>query len=230
MTAQRYTDGAGIRLEQVEKTFPVGQTTFRALKGVNLEVAPGELAFVVGRSGSGKSTLLNLIAGLERPTAGRLYVAGADLTALDEDGLARFRGEHVGVVFQFFQLLPTLTSLENVMLAMDFVGRVAAAERRDRAQALLQQVGVADQADKLPTTLSGGQQQRVAIARALANDPSLIVADEPTGNLDRHTADAVMALFAGLVDVGKTVVVVTHQPDAAKNGARVIRIEDGEVR
>jgi len=218
-----------ISLSGVEKAFPVDGQPFFALKDVDLGIDAGELVVVVGRSGSGKSTLLNLIAGLDRPTRGEVVVAGVPVHALGQDALARFRGANVGVVFQFFQLLPTLTVAENVMLAMDFVKKVPAARRRARALELLGEVGVGDQADKLPATLSGGQQQRVAIARALANDPQLIVADEPTGNLDSQTAAQVMGLFAGLAAAGKTVLLVTHDPDAGVKTPRVITIADGRI-
>ncbi|MCA9488268.1 MAG: ABC transporter ATP-binding protein [Myxococcales bacterium] len=218
-----------ISLRHVDKSFPVGGRPFHALRDVDLDVDRGELLYVVGRSGSGKSTLLNLVAGLDRPTQGEVVVAGQPLHALGEDALARFRGATIGVVFQSFQLLPTLTAAENVMLAMDLVGRVPSARRRARTLELLDLVGVAEQADKLPTTLSGGQQQRVAIARALANDPPLVVADEPTGNLDSSTAAQVMSLFASLVDDGRTVLVVTHDPDPAATPTRTVSLADGRI-
>lgn len=207
---------------------PSGRT-YTALKGVSMTVAPGELVAILGRSGSGKSTLLNLIAGLDRPTSGEVSVAGTSLRNLSEDALARWRGRNVGVVFQFFQLLPTLTVLENVLLAMDFLKVVPRQERKKRAQSLLEGVGIADQGAKLPATLSGGQQQRAAIARALANDPPILVADEPTGNLDTATAGAVIELFGTLVAEGKTLVVVTHDEAIARQADRVIRLEDGHV-
>ena len=230
------TDALGAPLEPllyltaVTKVYklPSGQT-YTALKEVSMAVAPGELIAVLGRSGSGKSTLLNLIAGLDRPTSGEISVAGTSLRGLGEDALARWRGRNVGVVFQFFQLLPTLTVLENVLLAMDFLNVVPRRERQGRAQGLLEAVGVADQGAKLPATLSGGQQQRAAIARALANDPPILVADEPTGNLDTATAGAVLELFGVLVAEGKTLVVVTHDEAIARQADRVIRLEDGRV-
>ncbi len=218
-----------VQLSHVDKSYTVGDRPFVALRDVDLSIAAGELVTVVGKSGSGKSTLLNLIAGLDRPTRGEVRVDGVRVDALDQDELARFRGRTVGVVFQFFQLLPTLTAVENVLLAMDFVGAVGASERRPRAMELLERVGVADQADKLPATLSGGQQQRVAIARALANDPRLVVADEPTGNLDSHTATAVMDLFTELHRAGKTVLLVTHERDVGLEPSRVVSIADGCV-
>ncbi|MEM8586808.1 MAG: ABC transporter ATP-binding protein [Pseudomonadota bacterium] len=184
---------------------------------------------IVGRSGSGKSTLLHLIAGLDHPSAGSVDVSGVSLSGLSEDRLAKWRGAQVGVVFQFFQLLPTLTILENILLAMDFVGAVAARDRRSRALALLDRVGIADQADKLPGTLSGGQQQRAAIARAIANDPKLLVADEPTGNLDTDSAATVMGLLTALADDGRAVIVVTHDNDVAARADRLIRLSDGMI-
>jgi putative ABC transport system ATP-binding protein len=184
---------------------------------------------VVGKSGSGKSTVLNLLAGLDQPTSGLVHVAGQPLHELSESALASWRGRHVGVVFQFFQLLPTLTVLENVILAMEFVGAFAAPEREPRARALLDRVGIADQADKLPSRLSGGQQQRAAIARALANDPAILVADEPTGNLDSKTGASVVELFQGLASQGKTIVIVTHDDEIAGRAGRVVRLADGRV-
>ena len=176
-----------IQVSDVVKKYPLAGGEFIAVDHLSLDIARGEFVAVVGRSGSGKTTLLNLLAGIDRPTSGTLRVAGADLGRLSESGLATWRGRNVGLVFQFFQLLPTLTVAENVMLPMDFAKTVPAGERRDRALQLLERVGVGDQADKLPATLSGGQQQRAAIARALANDPPLLLADEPTGNLDSAT-------------------------------------------
>ncbi len=176
--------GLAIQVSDVAKTYPSSAGDFVALDGLSLGIADGEFVAVVGRSGSGKTTLLNLLAGIDRPTSGTVWVAGADLGTLSESGLAAWRGRNVGLVFQFFQLLPTLTVVENVMLPMDFAKTIPVSERRDQAQNLLERVGVGDQADKLPSTLSGGQQQRAAIARALANNPPLLLADEPTGNLD----------------------------------------------
>lgn len=221
--------GQLIELQAVTKTYFVGGRDFAALEGVTLTVAAGEFVAVVGKSGSGKSTLLNLIAAIDRPSSGEVHVGGEDLNRLDESRLALFRGRTVGVVFQFFQLLPTLTVLENTMLPMDFCGTFAPREARARALALLEQVGIVEQAGKLPSALSGGQQQRAAIARALANDPPLLVADEPTGNLDTHTAEAVLALLGELSRAGKTVLMVTHERDLAGRVDRVIRLVDGRV-
>jgi putative ABC transport system ATP-binding protein len=218
-----------IDLHAIIKDYDAPSGALRALGGVDLQVRGGELAAVVGRSGSGKSTLMNIIAGIDRPTRGEVFIAGTAVHALGESRLAGWRGRNVGVVFQFFQLLPTLTVAENVALPMDFCETYPVAERRPRALALLERVGIADQADKLPLALSGGQQQRAAIARALANDPPLLVADEPTGNLDSRTGQAVWELFRALAADGKTVVVVTHDPNVARWVKRIIRIDDGLI-
>ena len=219
-----------IELDTAVKSYALrGGTAFTALRGISLRIAAGDCVAVLGKSGSGKSTLLNLIAGLDRPTSGRVCVAGADLTSLSENQLALWRGHNLGVVFQFFQLLPTLTVEENIMLAMDFVGKIPAAQRRPRARELLALVGLVDQAAKLPSTLSGGQQQRAAIARALANDPPLILADEPTGNLDTETAADVDAVFHQLTQQGKTLLIVTHDASLARGAHRVIQLKDGCV-
>jgi putative ABC transport system ATP-binding protein len=221
--------GQDIQVTDVVKTYPLGTGEVVAVDHVSMTVASGEFVAIVGRSGSGKTTLLNLLAGIDRPTSGTVHVAGADLGALSESGLAAWRGRNVGLVFQFFQLLPTLTVLENVLLPMDFARTVPVGERRDRAVHLLDRVGIADQADKLPATLSGGQQQRAAIARALANDPPVLLADEPTGNLDSHTADAVLGLFADLNTEGRTIVVVTHERDIRGIVGREITVRDGRI-
>ena len=218
-----------IDLRDVVKDYVTDAGPFRALKQVSLQVDAGEFIAVVGRSGSGKSTLMNMITGIDRPTAGSLVVGGTDLARLGESRMAQWRGRTCGVIFQFFQLLPTLTVVENVMLPMDFAKTIPAGQRRPRALELLDQVGVGDQADKLPATLSGGQQQRAAIARALANDPPLLLADEPTGNLDSATAEAVLALFAGLHAEGRTIVVVTHERDIRSIVGREVTLVDGHV-
>jgi putative ABC transport system ATP-binding protein len=218
-----------IRVDQVVKAYPLGAGDVLAVDHLSLEISHGEFVAVVGRSGSGKTTLLNLLAGIDRPTSGTVLAAGADLGSLSESGLATWRGRNVGLVFQFFQLLPTLTVAENVMLPMDFAGRVPVGERRDRALRLLERVGIGDQADKLPATLSGGQQQRAAIARALANDPPILLADEPTGNLDSTTACAVLALFAELNAEGRTIVVVTHERDIRSIVGREVTLVDGRI-
>ena len=218
-----------IQVSDVVKAYPLGAGEFVAINHLSIDIAQGEFVAVVGRSGSGKTTLLNLLAGIDRPTAGTVRVAGADLGSLSESGLAAWRGRNVGLVFQFFQLLPTLTVMENVLLPMDFAKTIPVGERRDRAQHLLERVGVGDQADKLPATLSGGQQQRAAIARALANDPPILLADEPTGNLDSATADAVLELFADLNGDGRTIVVVTHERDIRSIVGSEVTLVDGRV-
>ena len=218
-----------IQVSDVVKTYPVGTGEFVAIDHLSLDVDHGEFVAVVGRSGSGKTTLLNLLAGIDRPTSGSVRVADADLGSLSESGLAAWRGRNVGLVFQFFQLLPTLTVIENVMLPMDFARQIPVGERRNRAWHLLERVGIGDQADKLPATLSGGQQQRAAIARALANDPPILLADEPTGNLDSTTAEAVLRLFADLNADGQTIVVVTHERDITSIAGRQVVLRDGRV-
>jgi putative ABC transport system ATP-binding protein len=219
-----------IELEQVRKTFELrGGQHFAALRGISLSIGTGEHVAVLGKSGSGKSTLINLVAALDRPTSGCVRVAGTDLTQFGEDALALWRGRNVGVVFQFFQLMPTLTVAENLVLAMELVGHIRGGERRARALELLDRVGLGDQAHKLPSMLSGGQQQRAAIARALANDPPILVADEPTGNLDSETADEVGRLFERLAGQGKTLLVVTHDASLARRAGRVVELKDGLV-
>jgi putative ABC transport system ATP-binding protein len=219
-----------IRLDGATKSFGSrGGQFFPALRGVSLRVAPGDFLAVLGKSGSGKSTLLNLIAGIDRPTEGEVNAAGENLNRLGENKMALWRGRNVGVVFQFFQLLPTLTVEENILLAMDFVGKIPGADRRKRARELLELVGLSDQAGKLPSSLSGGQQQRAAIARALANDPPIVLADEPTGNLDSETSAAVAELFHGLIAQRKTLLIVTHDDKLASRAHRVIRLMDGRI-
>jgi putative ABC transport system ATP-binding protein len=224
-------DGADIvRLDNATKSFAVrGGQLFTALRGVSLRIAAGDFIAVLGKSGSGKSTLLNLIAGIDRPTSGEVRAAGADLNGLNENKMAVWRGRNVGVVFQFFQLLPTLTVEENILLAMDFVAKIPAGDRRTRARDLLDLVGLQDQMTKLPSALSGGQQQRAAIARALANDPPIVLADEPTGNLDSETSADIAELFHGLIDQGKTLLIVTHDDNLARRAHRVIRLKDGLI-
>jgi putative ABC transport system ATP-binding protein len=218
-----------ISLTSVAKAYESSAGPVVALHDVNLEVGQGEFVAVIGKSGSGKTTLINLLTGIDSPSAGSIRVGPTLVHSLDEESLSRWRGRAVGIVFQFFQLLPSLTLGENVMLPMDFCNTYPTRERRGRALDLLAQMGIADQADKLPTALSGGQQQRGAIARALANDPLLIVADEPTGNLDSRTAERVMEFFAQRVTAGKTVVMVTHERDLARYFARSIALEDGTI-
>jgi putative ABC transport system ATP-binding protein len=218
-----------IDLHQVVKTYGPASQPFTAVRDVSLQIQAGEFVAVVGKSGSGKTTLLNLLAGIDRPTSGEITVAGTDLHALSESQLAEWRGRTIGLVFQFFQLLPTLTVAENVMLPMEFATIVPPAERRPKALALLDRVGIKDQADKLPATLSGGQQQRAAIARALANDPPLLLADEPTGNLDSATSASILELFAELNSEGRTIVVVTHERDVSGYISRQVTLADGRV-
>ena len=221
--------GHAIQVSDVTKAYPLAAGEFVAVKDLSLDIEQGEFVAIVGRSGSGKTTLLNLLAGIDRPTSGTVRVADADLGSLSESGLAAWRGRSVGLVFQFFQLLPTLTVIENVMLPMDFAKKIPIAQRRDRAQQLLDRMGVGTQANKVPATLSGGQQQRAAIARALANDPPILLADEPTGNLDSTTADAVLGLFADLNADGQTIVVVTHERDIRSIVGREVTLVDGRV-
>ncbi|MBI5230844.1 MAG: ABC transporter ATP-binding protein [Coriobacteriales bacterium] len=218
-----------IALDAVVKTYDTGEVPFTALREVNLHVHTGEFVGLIGKSGSGKTTLVNMITGIDRPTSGAVVVDGTPIHELSENELALWRGRTIGVVFQFFQLLPTLTTIENVMLPMDFANVIPSGERFDRAMHLLEQVEMADQAHKLPSALSGGQQQRVAIARALANDPPVIAADEPTGNLDSKTAEAVFTLFEELVERHKTIIMVTHDNDLAGRVRRALHVSDGEI-
>lgn len=218
-----------ISLARVAKKYKTPAGEFVALCGIDLEIGSGELVAVVGKSGSGKSTLLNLIAGIDRPSSGKVVVGNTSIGEMSENRLAAWRGRNIGLVFQFFQLMPTLTAAENVMLPMDFVGTIPPEERRARAVELLDEIGVGRQADKLPSAMSGGEQQRVAIARALANDPPVLLADEPTGNLDSHTARAIFAAFTSLARRGKTVLVVTHERDFAATLSRNIELVDGAV-
>ena len=222
-------EGTVIELRQVSKTYDSPSGPFTALKDIDLRVHAGEFVAVVGKSGSGKTTLLNVLAGIDRPTEGSIQVGGTHLDALSESQLAEWRGRTIGLVFQFFQLLPTLTVAENVMLPMDFVNRVPAARRRARALDILDSVDIQDQADKLPASLSGGQQQRAAIARALANDQPILMADEPTGNLDEATRNAVLELFAKLNADGRTIIVVTHERDISNYTDQQVTLIDGRV-
>jgi putative ABC transport system ATP-binding protein len=219
-----------VRLRGATRRHATAAGEFCALDRVDLEVHAGECVAVVGPSGSGKTTLAHLLTGIEQPTQGEVFVDGQALHALTQDALAKWRGRRVGIVFQFFQLLPTLTVVENVMLPMDFCATFPRRERRPRALALLERLRIADQADKLPAALSGGQQQRAEIAGSLANDPALVVADEPTGNLDSATALEVMGLLAGLAREGKTVIVVTHERELGRFFTRTVTLRDGRVR
>jgi putative ABC transport system ATP-binding protein len=218
-----------IDLRGVFKSYETGAGEVPVLRDIYLKVGQAEFIGLVGPSGSGKSTLINMITGIDRPTSGDVWVAGESLNDMSENQLARFRGRNIGVIFQFFQLLPTLTVAENVMLPMDFCGVWKRRERRDRAVELLELVGVPEIADKLPSQASGGQQQRAAIARALANDPKLVVGDEPTGNLDTVSAGLVFALFEELVDQGKTLIMVTHDRELARLVPRIEELRDGRL-
>ncbi|GIW07546.1 MAG: ABC transporter ATP-binding protein [Dehalococcoidia bacterium] len=218
-----------IRLRRVTKSYDTGSGPFTALRDVDLSVPAGVFVAIVGRSGSGKSTLANVITGIDRPTSGEVNVAGTRVDVLSQRQLALWRGRNVGVVFQFFQLLPGLTIAENVVLPMEFCGTYTVGDRLPRALELLDRVGVRAQADKLPSALSGGEQQRAAIARTLANDPPIVVADEPTGNLDSHNAEAVLELFGGLAADGKTVLMVTHERDVSHYADQVVTLVDGRI-
>ena len=218
-----------ISLQGVTKAYETPAGLFEALQGIDLEIGANEFLAITGKSGSGKSTLLNMVGGIDRPSAGSVRIGGTLIEEMSESRLAAWRGRTIGFVFQFFQLLPTLTAAENAMLPMDFCGTVPLRQRRTRALELLETVGVADQADKLPASLSGGQQQRVAIARALANDPPVILADEPTGNLDSQTGLAIFRLFRDLSIDGKTVVIVTHERDLSGMINHTVELADGMV-
>lgn len=226
---QRMAPTVMVQLTGVEKRYGGSGVTQVALAGIDLTIRRGEFVALVGKSGSGKSTLINMMTGIDRPTRGGVWINGSPLHELSEDALARWRGANLGIIFQFFQLLPTLTVLENVLLPMDFLAGYQATPARERALQLLATVEMSDQAHKLPTALSGGQQQRVAIARALANDPPLLIADEPTGNLDSKTAIQIVRLFERLTDLGKTIVMVTHDQELAQRAQRSITIADGVI-
>jgi len=218
-----------IKVADLVKSYPVGGTDLTILKGISFDVHMGEFVTIVGPSGNGKSTLLNMITGIDRPTSGEVVVTGRNVGQMSENQLAAWRGQHVGIVFQFFQLLPSLSLVQNIILPMDFARKYPSRERRERAMNLLETVGLADQAGKLPGMVSGGQQQRAAIARALANDPLLLVADEPTGNLDTRNAQDVFDLFSKLVEGGKTLVIVTHDKELARRVPRIVEIIDGKI-
>ncbi|WP_341468297.1 ABC transporter ATP-binding protein [Candidatus Chlorohelix allophototropha] len=221
-----------IILSGVEKSYPMGRRRFQALRGIDLQITAGEFVAIVGPSGSGKSTILNMITGIDRPTAGTVTIAGKELNRLSENALARWRGENVGIIFQFFQLLPTLTALENVTMPMYLRGNASkwrGQQRHVRGKESLALVGLADHGDHLPSELSGGEQQRVAMARALANDPPILVADEPTGNLDTETGQMVFDIFRQLAEEGKTIIFVTHDPMLATKAHRIIHVRDGLI-
>jgi len=217
-----------IEIEDVRRHFTVGKQTVRALDGICLTAERGEFLGIAGPSGSGKSTLLYILGGLDRPTSGSVCVAGQDISTLDEDGLSEYRQQKIGFIFQMFNLIPTMTAVENVEFPMLFM-KSSTAGRKQRAQQLLEQVGLQERMNHRPTELSGGQQQRVAIARALANDPAMILADEPTGNLDTRSSAEVMNLLHTLNASGATIVMVTHEPDIAMQSQRVVCVRDGKV-
>ena len=229
MAAASSQPGSLIELKQVSKTYHTIAGDFSALKDIDLTIDSGEFVAIVGKSGSGKTTLINVLTGIDRPSSGQVNIAGTPVHNLDEGELAVWRGANLGIVFQFFQLLPTLTILENVRLPMDFCNQFTPAERNERATSLLKLVGIDEFAHQLPSQLSGGQQQSAAIARALANDPQIVVTDEPTGNLDTHTAEQVFDLLIRLAASGKTVLMVTHDDDLARRASRVITLKDGEI-
>lgn len=218
-----------IELQNVVKTYNSLAGSVTALQGIDLQVSAGEFVVVTGKSGSGKTTLMNMVTGMDRSTSGEIWVAGAPLHRYSTEKAAQLRGKTMGVVFQSFELLPTLTVLQNVMLPMDFARRYSLREMRERAMQLLKQVDIAEHAKKLPPALSGGQQQRLAIARAMANDPAILVADEPTGSLDSATATAVIDLFVDLARQGRTILLVTHDKDVARRGSRIITLADGTI-
>lgn len=218
-----------IELRNVYKVFKTSAGDYLALKGIDLDFDLGEFTAIMGKSGSGKSTLINMITGIDHPTSGVVQVGDKEIHHMKEGPLAEWRGRTLGIVFQFFQLIPTLTLLENTMLPMDFCNLYNRAEREGKAMDLLKMLGLEDMADKLPAAISGGQQQIAAIARALANDPPILVADEPTGNLDSNTAERVLRIFEDLAAKGKTILIVTHDPALAKRATRRVLISDGEL-
>lgn len=226
------SDSTSVSLMEAQDLWKIYQTPggdVSALKGINLSIQRGEFLIIVGKSGAGKSTLVNLLTTIDAPTKGKLFFRDISVLDLSEEERTRWRGKNLGIVFQFFQLFPTLTVLENVKIAMDLLGEIPVAARREWAMELLHQVGLEEHARKVPAKISGGQQQRVAIARALANDPPLLIADEPTGNLDSRTSAEIMELFASFVSRGKTVLMVTHDRGALKWATRVVEILDGEL-
>jgi putative ABC transport system ATP-binding protein len=225
------TNGHGpiVQVKDVVKSFQVGGGAITILKGISFSVKPGEFVSIVGPSGNGKSTLLNMITGIDRPSSGEIIVTGKEVHRMSEDALAGWRGENVGIIFQFFQMLPALSLLQNVILPMDLAGKYSSKERHARAEHLLDIVGLSDQMHKLPSMVSGGQQQRAAIARALANDPPLLIADEPTGNLDSRTSHDIFDLFTQVVGQGKTMLMVTHDKELAQRVPRVVEILDGRI-
>lgn len=223
------TGPALIEMTNICKLYHTGSGEFTALKDVSVTFYEGEFVAIVGRSGSGKSTLINMITGIDHPTSGQVCIGGVDIHHMNESKMSVWRGKNLGIVFQFFQLLPMLSLLENAMLPMDFCELYPPDEREPRAMGLLRRLGLEEEAHKLPLAVSGGQQQTAAVARALANDPPILVADEPTGNLDSVTAETVMQIFEELVQQGKTVLMVTHDPDLAQRATRQVILEDGRI-
>ncbi|OGO28858.1 MAG: ABC transporter ATP-binding protein [Chloroflexi bacterium RBG_16_54_18] len=223
-------DEAGIYISRLHKSYHTPAGSIQALDDISLQALPGEFVAVTGKSGAGKSTLVNMISGIDRSDSGQVLVAGTRVQSLGEDQRSRWRGLNLGIVFQFFQLLPSLNLVKNLTIAMDFCGRYDPQERRPRALHLLEQVGLADHAFKTPSEISGGQQQRVAVARALVNDPPVIIADEPTGNLDSHTAAEILDLLLELSQSGKTLLVVTHDRGVASIASRRIELLDGRLQ
>jgi putative ABC transport system ATP-binding protein len=219
-----------ICLTGLSKSYQINDTVFYSIDKINLTIKQGDFVSIIGKSGSGKSTLLNLMSGIDQPTSGQVIVNDVDISRMNSSLLDAWRGRNIGLVFQFFQLIPTLTVLENTLLAMDFCKVIPAKDRMSRARALLEKVGIIDKADLFPSILSGGEKQRVAIARALANDPPIILADEPTGNLDSVTAKAIFNLFTELNAQGKTIILVSHDSDCHKYSNQTIDIHDGNIR
>ncbi|NMC46922.1 MAG: ABC transporter ATP-binding protein [Chloroflexi bacterium] len=227
MSTQKNT--AYIRLQHVTKNFPLTSGIFTALDDISIDFRPSEFTCVVGRSGSGKSTLMNMITGIDKPTTGKIVVAGKPIQDFTENERARWRGKNLGIVFQFYQLIPVLSLLENVMFPMQLLGETDLPKIEQKALRLLAAVNLKDQAHQRPERVSGGQQQCAAIARALANDPPILIADEPTGNLGSEDAMMVLGIFVNLVKKGKTVIMVTHDDDLAKQADRILHLSDGKV-
>lgn len=218
-----------IQFRNVNKIYRTGANDYPVLKNVSFGIEKGEYVIITGKSGSGKSTLLNILTGVDNASSGDVMVNGTNILRLDEAQMTRWRGENVGIVFQFFQLIPTLSVLENILLPMDLMNRIPQGKRMERAKELLSMVGLSGHAGKMPSALSGGEQQRVAIARAIANNVELIVADEPTGNLDTQNAEMIFDILSELNKSGKTIVMVTHEKDTMKGASRKIIVKDGEV-
>lgn len=229
ITQEGHVHDSLVEIKDLDKIYSTAAGDFTALNEINIEVKRGEFLGIVGKSGAGKSTLVNMITGVDHLTSGEIWIDGVPVHTLNEDEMALWRGKNVGVIYQSFELMPTLSILDNVMLPMDFCGLYVNGESQERAMELLRMVEMDDQHHKVPSTISGGQKQRAAIARALANDPALIVADEPTGNLDTATSEIVFEMFEKLVQQGKTIIMVTHDRSLAKRFDRVLRITDGEI-